>query len=77
MAPALKRWRFFLLRQRTRRNGFMSPTKSGHLTADLCRAKAKACLYLAEQKACLYLAEQGVSRSKSIVLEHIVETAPE
>jgi hypothetical protein len=45
----------------------MSPTESGHLTADLCRAKAKGCLYLAEQ---------GVSRSKSIVLEHIAETAP-
>jgi hypothetical protein len=45
----------------------MSPTKSGHLTADLCRAKAKECLYLAEQ---------GVSRSQRIMIEHIAETAP-
>jgi hypothetical protein len=44
----------------------MSPTdKSGHLTADLCRAKAKECLYLAQQT---------VSRSQCIMLEHIAET---
>jgi hypothetical protein len=63
-APARKRWSF-LLTPRTRRNGFMSPIKSDHLTAELCRAKAKECLYLAEQ---------AVSRSQRIMLEHIAET---
>jgi hypothetical protein len=43
----------------------MSPTKSGHLTADLCRAKAKECLSLAEQT---------VSGPQHIMLEHIAET---
>ena len=39
--------------------------KSGHLTADLCRAKAKDCLFLAQQV---------VPRSQRIMLEHIAET---
>ena len=43
----------------------MSPTTSGQLTADLCRAKAKECLCLAEQT---------VSRPQRIMLEHIAET---
>ncbi len=41
----------------------MSPPESDHLTADLCRAKAKECLYLAEQI--------GPQR---IMLKHIAET---
>jgi hypothetical protein len=43
----------------------MSPTTSGQLTADLCRAKATECLNLAEQT---------VSRSQRVMLKHIAET---
>ena len=43
----------------------MSPTKSDQLTAELCEAKAKECLYLAQQ---------AVSHSQRIMLEHIAET---
>jgi hypothetical protein len=44
----------------------MSATeKSGHLTADLCRAKAKDCRDLEQQ---------ALSQSNRIMLEHIAET---
>jgi len=36
-----------------------------HLTADLCRTKAKECLYLAQQT---------MTQSHRIMLEHIAET---
>jgi hypothetical protein len=65
MAPARITLAFLSLRKRTRRNGFMSPTTSGQLTADLCRAKATECLNLAEQT---------VSRSQHVMLKHIAET---
>jgi len=38
---------------------------SGHLTADLCRAKAKDCRDLAQQ---------ALSQPSRIMLEHIAET---
>jgi len=38
---------------------------AGQLTADLCRTKAKECLYMAHQAA---------SQSHRIMLEHIAET---
>jgi len=44
----------------------MSPTDTDHLTAGLCEAKAKECLYLAQQET--------VSRPQRIMLEHIAET---
>jgi len=45
----------------------MSATdKSGQLTADLCRAKAKDCVDLAQQAS---------SESNRIMLEHIAETS--
>jgi hypothetical protein len=43
----------------------MCPTESGRLTAELCEAKAKECLYLAQRAA---------SQSQRIMLEHIAET---
>jgi hypothetical protein len=44
----------------------MSATdKSGHLTADLCRTKAKDCLDLAQEP---------LSQSQRIMLEHIAGT---
>jgi hypothetical protein len=43
----------------------MSPTTSGQLTADLCRAEATECRNLAEQT---------VSRSQHVMLKHIAET---
>ena len=39
--------------------------KSGHLTADLCRGKAKDCRDLAQQ---------ALAQSQRIMLEHIAET---
>ena len=43
----------------------MSPTESGRLTDDFCRAKAEECLHLTTQT---------VSRSQHVMLEHIAET---
>ena len=43
----------------------MSSGTSGHLTTDLCRAKANECLSLAEQM---------VSGPQRIMLQHIAET---
>jgi hypothetical protein len=44
---------------------FVSADEPGHLTADLCRAKAVECLHLAKQ---------NVSGPHRIMLEHIAET---
>jgi hypothetical protein len=43
----------------------MRPGESDQLTAELCEAKAKECLYLAQRTA---------SQSQRIMLEHIAET---
>jgi len=63
MASAQKRWRFS---HPTGKAECMSLTENAcQLTADLCRSKAKECLYMAHWAA---------SQSHRIMLEHIAET---
>ena len=53
------------LRKTDKAEWFMRPGESDQLTAELCEAKAKECLYLAQRTA---------SQSQRIMLEHIAET---